>query len=359
MAQDRFTRNTFDAVEFLMESVEKPKIKFGGSSSSTTLNRFFNKLSQDIALMITRTNSLASRAARLEAGMIAQDGALSSAFQAVSSRVDAASAYDQVLAEFWNGVYVDETSATAEVDHDFGQVTLPIQSTTDLLVHQDVYGNTFISPEVEIAWATGAEPGTLDFQRDHPDGLRMLQGLQTWLLAEYDGTVWVKIKGPLQFRGLSPNVLELWPFPAFGVDLLEVAYQRAGTSFSSTWIALDLSYLPGYNTGTGEVDQSGPVRLHLPGEGITSIRIKMRTRSSTAWGMHKVKLYHRQYASSGNLTVKDPYSRTVGDIILRGKDPSELSELRTSKIGNSVTVNLTTTDATRTPVLTGILMNVS
>jgi hypothetical protein len=358
MASEKFNQGTFSSVEFLLESLESPKIKFGGSSSSTVLNRYFQRLSQDVSLMLTRTNTLAERARRLEMGAAAQSGALSAAFNSVVSRVDAASGYSQVLMEFWNGMYLHMPGTTADVNHYFGQATLPVISSTNLILFTDIYGNKFLSPETEIAWAVGSNPSALDFQRAHPEGLEMLKENQTWLLDAYNGDVWFTVKAPLQFKGMAPNVIELYPFPAFGVDLVEVAYKEAESSYSSLWTPIDLTYLPGYNPATQVVEQCGPVRIFLEGKGISIIRVHMRTRTNTAWGIHKFRVFHRQYASTATLTVKDPYSRTIGATIVRGKDPAALSDLTISKSGPQATVTLTTPDSTKTPVITGILADV-
>jgi hypothetical protein len=82
---DRYDRNTFESVEFLVESSEAPKIKSGGSSSSNILNRFFSSLSQDVTLLATRANILADRSSRVEKGCTAMSGALQSSFTSLSS----------------------------------------------------------------------------------------------------------------------------------------------------------------------------------------------------------------------------------------------------------------------------------
>lgn len=357
MSNDRFRIQTFESTHFLIESTEAPKIKAGGSSNSSILNRFFNAASQDMAMLATRTNILASRADRIETGVAAQTGALLSAFQSVQSSVNAATGYTQILFDLHDSFYINESTSTAAIDHVFGQATLPIQGTTDLLVQTDIYGDKYVSPEVEVSYAVGNTPGALDYLVD-PDSIFMLRDEQQWLRPATTQTVWIKLKAPLQFRGLTPNVLEIWPFPCLGLDLHEVAYQAAGGSFTSTWIALDLSYVFGYSASNGVVSPMGPVRLHLPNTPIAQIRIKMVPRFNTTWGLHKLKVYHREYDSSATLIGRDPYSRTIGDTIVRGKDPSDLSTLSVNKQGSQVTVNLTSTDTGYTPVITGILVDI-
>jgi hypothetical protein len=361
---DRFDRNTFESVEFLIESTEAPKIKAGGSSSSNILNRFFSALGQDISLLATRANILASRSNRIEKGSAEQGSALQAQFVALSSRVDSASSYTQILADMYSTFYIANGSETSvEFDYRFGQATLSTLGTTDLLLQTDVYGNNYISPEVQFSYSTVpaasiASLSIASFITD-PDGIFMLKEEQTWVKDTDVGQTkgYVRIKAPLQFRGLSPNVIELWPFPAFSTKLRKVSYRRANDP-EDTWTHLDLSYLPNYSTASGLVNYFGPVRLHLDNVPISELVIEIDVTGSDVWGFKKIKVYHREYSSVGNFTVEDPYSRTVGNITLRGKDTALLSTFTNAKIANQAVVYMSSTDSAVTPVITGVIMDI-
>lgn len=363
---DRYNRSTFESVEFLIESTESPKIKAGGSSSSNILNRYFNSLCQDVALLATRSNILASRSNRIEAGCSAQSGALSASFSSLSARVDAASAYNQVLADMHSEFYLDTTNLNwnCDLDQNFGQATLPVLSTSDLLVQLDVYGNKYISPDTTFSFSSNNASGisymsVTDFVQD-PEGIFMIREDQTWIQDVLSGQVrgFIRIAAPLQFLGLTPNVLEIWPLPAFEMALRKVSYRLSGDP-ENIWTDLDLTYLPGYNSTTLVVDKFGPVRLHLDNEAIVEIAIEVDTSMSTVWGFKRIKLYNRQYASNGVVIGMDPYSRTVGNAILRGKDPDVLSTFSISTTNNKVSVAISAPDSTSTCVLTGILFSVT
>lgn len=342
-----------------MESLYNPKIKSGGSSSSNLLNRFFDTVSQEMGLMLARTNALALRCDRLELSSINQAGALLAQLQSVSTRVDAASGYTKILCDLHQATYVDTLNTTADISYDFGQATLPVRSSTNLLTQQDAFGNTQISNEVDISYAVMDSPSTLDFISD-PEGIYMLREEQAWVLPQVatDTVVWTKIKAPLQYRGLIPNVLELYPLPSFALELLEVSYQLAGQSFTSSWTPLDISYLPLYSSVSSSVDPVGPVRIHLPGVPLSQIRIKMKAKMNTVWGWSAIKLFHREYDNQATLVVQDPYSRTVSQPLLRGKDPAELSLLSTSLNSSTASITLTTPNTINTPVITGVILNV-
>lgn len=361
---DRFDRNTFESVEFIIESAEAPKIKSGGSSSSNILNRFFTALGQDISLLATRANILASRSSRIEKGSAAQGGALQAQLVSLSARVDTASSYTHILADMHSAFYIDNGSeVNVDFSYMFGQATLSALSTTDLLIQNDVYGNNYISPEVQFSYSTtpGASISSMsiaNFTQD-PDGIFMLKEEQTWIRDTITSQTkgYVRIKAPLQFRGLTPNVLEIWPFPAFAMKLRKVSYRVAGDP-EDTWTHADLTYLPGYNIGTGVVDYVGPVRVHLDNRPISELVLEFDVTGLDVWGLKKLKLYHREYDSSGSFVVEDPYSRVIGDISLRGKDPTTLSTFSNTKTSNQVTVNISSTDSAYTPVITGVIMQV-
>lgn len=358
---NRFERLTFEGLEFLIESTEAPKIKAGGSSSSNIFNRYFSALGQDIALLATRTNVLARRSTRIEQACSAQAGALSSQLSALSSGVDAVSGLSQILATIFKSTYIYVPNTDCNLDYTFGQATLPVLSTTDLLVQEDVYGNRYVSPEVSLHYSTVtvsamADLALSDYQFTS-DAIFMLKQDQSWVVTKGSETkVTLKLTAPLQFRGLTPNVLEIWPMPALATTLEYVGYRAAGAA-ADVWTSVDLSYLPNY-TASG-LYPAGPVKIHLPNTPIVEIAMRFDVSSSSVWGLHKLKVYNNQYASSARLTVQDPYSRTVGTVQLRGKDPVDLSSLTVTTATNKAEISLTTTDSAKTPVITGVIMPVS
>jgi len=360
---NRFDRISFQSANFLVESADTPKIKAGGSSNSNVLNRFFNAVSGDISLLATRSNILATRSLRIENAAIAQSGALNATLTSLSTRVDAASGYTQILASIHSSNYVDNTS-TADISQIFGQALLPISSSTDLIVQTDVYGNKIVSPEIEVSYAqsTATSPSSIsiDTFQANDDGVYMLKEEQLFIQpGSTSSTSWFKIKVPLQFRGLNPNILEIWPFPAFDCELKGVWYQKLGDSNTGTWYSLDLSYLPGYDTSSLTVKKAGPIRLMLSGDPISQLCFGLKPSSANYVGVKRVKLYHYEFGNTATLVLKDPYNRTLGNVFLRGKDPSDLSLLNISKVGNKATITLTSTNATNSPLITGSVISVS
>jgi hypothetical protein len=355
--EERFNRRTFESPDFLLEAAEAPKIKAGGSSSSNILNRFFSALAKDLSLLGTRTNLLATRSSRVESMATQQGAALQAAFQGLATAIEAVTG-GVVFAEMHSQRYV-HPSTTADVDQTFGQATLPVRSSTNLLVQTDVYGNPFVSPEVEVSYAhtavQGSPPGSLSFQVD-PEGIYMLRGEQMWVRPDGNTDMnWVKVRAPLQFRGLTPNVLEIWPAPSLIMDLAGVWYRKAGDSSGGTWYSVDISYLPGYQSGSCK--HFGGVRVILPNEPISEIAIGLKANTATAWGLERLEISHVEYESSATLIVREPFSRTISsDVVLRGKDPSNLALLSLTVNANQASIAMTSTDSSRTPVITGAIL---
>jgi hypothetical protein len=356
---NKFDRTTFESPNFQLETSEAPKIKYGASSSSNILNRYIETLARDLRNLLSRSSAIAQRTDRVLNLASSQSAALLGQFQDLSSRVNQASGYSKILCGMFSSFYVDLLNTTATLDYNFGQATLPIQASTDLLTQTDLAGRAKVSSEVELSYAVGSSPAALEYVID-PDAVNMLKDEQTWVLGPVptNTIVWTKLKAPLQYKGLTPNVLELWPACSFALDLLEVSYLGAGESFTGSWVPLDLSYLPNYQQAGNKVAFCGPVRLHLPNIPMSELRIKMQARAQTYWGWSRIKLYHRDYENSAVLVVQDPYSRSVSTPFLRGKDNTQLSQLSTTINGSSARVNLSTTNSAQTPVITGIILNV-
>lgn len=354
---NRFLVPRFEIAEFLMQSSSYPKPKPGESSSSNLLNRYFEAVSADMNLQYTRTSKLASRCSSILTAMAVQSTALLAAFQEVSTKVDAASGYDKILADLYSQTYVDTGSTSANINYNYGQATLPVKSTNDLIRFVDVYGNVSISPEVELTYSL----------EDPPEDYLVVNGFEYMLAGKHpvlitelsSGDVcYTVLKAPLQFRGLTPNVLELLPIPAFGLDLMSVQYLESGDSYTGNWEDADITYLPRYDTVNDFVPAVTPVRIHLPNVGISAIRIKMRARSDTVFGWYSIRVFHTEYENSGVLVLEDPYSRTISKPLLRGRDQAALSLLNVALNANQATVTLTTTDSSTTPVITGMVLDV-
>ena len=357
-------RTAYSSTSFMLETPQAPKIKAGASSSSDILNRYFTSLSQDLALLTTRTNILAERCSRVDAISRAQGAGYVNLFNSLSARVNAASGQTQVLADMFSSFYVDNSNET-QIDYEFGQCILPVASSTDLIVSTDIYGNNYIGTNTqflvcETAVATGAPPSIGMFEPD-PEGLYMLRGDQSYVHENQSSNngVYVIVTVPLQYLGFNPNILEIWPLPIGLMDLTGVWYQESGTSAAGGWNSLDLSYLQGYNTHTGHVDKLTPVRLHLPNDTVGQFCFAFNLNGAQTWGLSKIKLRHNEYQSTANLVITDPYSRTMGDVLIQGKDPvTILSNLTKIITANQAIITVDTVQSSYTPVITGLIIQV-
>lgn len=357
-------RKTLESPGFLLESAEAPKIKPGGSSSSNVLNRWVQSLVQDVTLMATRLNALATQSDRLSAGADAQGATMSATLNSLQTQVDAMTVSGRVLVGLHTNRYINEGLSQCNVSSVFGQATLPIRAQTDLLVQQDVYGGAYISPEVELSYAYSSvdeafQVSQIDALQNwtvDPSAIYMLRDEQIWLVDRPTGArrVFVRLRAPLQFRGLSPNVLDLRAFPYFAPDLQAVLYRRAG---DTAWTRADISYVPNWDA-SDVCYEVGPVRIHLPNEPLVEIAIVLDVLDVPSWGFHSIKLWHTEYEASGKLVIDNEFG-PIGSVVLRGKDPASLSGLTVNVTGSRAEIALTSADTSRTPVLTGALMKTS
>lgn len=357
-------RTAFSSTSFMLETPQAPKIKAGSSSSSDILNRYFTSLSQDLALLTTRTNILAERCQRVDSISTIQGAGYLNLFNSLTSRVNAASGQAQILADMFSAFYVDPSNQ-AQIDYVFGQCTLPVASSTDLIVSTDIYGNNYIGSNTqflisETTSATGLPPSVSSFQPD-PEGLYMLRGDQSYVHKNQlaNTSVYVMVTVPLQYLGFNPNILEIWPLPIGVMDLTGIWYQQSGNSSTGGWINVDLSYLQGYNASSGYVNKLTPIRIHLPNDSIGQFCFSFNLNGAQTWGLSQIKLKHNEYKSNANLIITDPYARTMGNVLLRGKDPvTKLSNLNVLTTANQSVITLDTVQSNYSPVITGIIIQI-
>lgn len=355
----KFSQRLESAV-FVSETVEAPKIKGGGSSSSTVLNRYHDALAKEMAGLTLLTNEHASRSTRVADMAQAQAAATSGLFDSLSTRVDVlASGSPLVLADLFGSRYVSSAvgETTVEVNELFGQATLPIKGETDLLVQQDSKGDLVASSEVSLYYTYESSP-TADKLIKSPEGMGMLLRRQAWLGKEAR-PVWIVLEAPLQYLGLSPNVLEIYPLPAFGMDVSSLSVELV----DGGWTSVDCSYLPRYTNagayaGLNYIQRAGPLRIHLPGSPVTRIRFRLHPLSGAPWGLYDLRVKAVEYEQSGSLTVLDPYGRAISEVTIRGKDPTTLANLVTDATSNKVRIELSSTTTKSSPVITGVVMRI-
>lgn len=352
-------RSSLSSPIFEYGSATSPNIRWGGASSSNTLNRYFAALLNDMTLLAGRTASLAARSDDIVSLSDAQGAALSGMYVNLSNRIDAiASGNSFVLADFHSPLYIQ--SNTGSHSQLYGQITLPTNSATELLTVTDVYGRKWAPDDVVVSYAITAdatEPAESAYLPNE-DARLMLTEDESWLLPSIPAGsyVWVRVDSPLQYEGMAPNALDFHVLPTFGFDLMEVAFRGSSSPSAGGWTGVDLNYLTGWNGSY--VSSCGPVRVHLPSVTSRAYRVCLRSRVSTAWGVQKLSVKSIEYGSSSVLTLANPYGKNVSSATVVGKDVDTLGNLSIIISGSTVEVDLLATDTGATPVLTGVLMRV-
>jgi hypothetical protein len=357
-SSNKFTTK-LESLGTVIDSLDAPKIKAGSSSSSTILNKFHDALTKDLASLVVFINQLVFKANRIVDGTATQAAALNSPLTTLETRVDTLIDTNFVLADFFTSRFISTSGSdtTAEIDNVFGQATLPVTATTNLLVTTDSFNNSQVSREVQLGYSTATSPQTSDFI-ESGEWIGMLLRKNVWVIDSSTQPVWVKIKAPLQYLGLNPNTIEIYPYPCWGVDISNVQYQAAGASTGDGWTDFDISYLPGYDAGTSKILGAGPLRIHHDGTPLSQIRFKLTPKSAYNVGLYDFKITSREYSQTASLTVKDPNLRTLTGVTIYGKNPTDLALLPTTGTTNKVRIDMSSTSTLSTPVISGVVMEI-
>lgn len=357
------------SIKFQLGGSNRPKITSGGSSDTTTLNRYFDALSQDISSITYEFLDLVDINQDLKLYADAQADGFQGIFTAIETTLANLSSTGQVLANPASTSYIDGTN-TAELTGKYGQATLPIASSNNLLVYSDVYGENYIPQDVRVVWGTTQSVGTNLFTTEptwnyDPNIERVLLGTGPWIRPWNFSTgssttiIWVKIELPLKFQNQRPNVLEFTPCPVFSQKLVGAYYTASINEPTSNWTAIDMTYQIGYNPdqyGNSYVNNVGPTRLFLPDETMSAIIFGFKLDTETSWGLGSMSLTHKLFETTAQYVVQNPYGN-ISSIAIIGKDPSDLANLSQTISTNTASIQLGTTDPSITPVITGVIMD--
>lgn len=352
--------------EFQLGSSSLPKIKPGGSSSSTQLNRFNKAVSDDLALLTNTVQKTVEDYADFVQYSYTQAAGFQSVFSAIESRIQTltASGISKTLADVSSTTLVDSDATTAAIAKEYGQATLPIQSSTNLLVVQDVYGDNYVPEGIRISYGItdrGQDPS--EWISD-PKAIDMLKGDGPWIkpfpLDRNAGEIafFIRLEFPYTYSGLEPNVLEFNLAPTYLANLVSLKYQSAISGPGSSGTDIDFSYLVGYNEvlyGNQYVNQIGPSRVFLPKESLRSITLEFHLDSNSSWGLGSLALKHLEFEESAQLKVQNPLG-SISGIYLKGKDENDLADLSYSIDSTTCTVQMSNTDPFYSPVITGVVL---
>lgn len=357
------------SINFQLGSANLPKIRTGGSSDTNTLNRYFQALSEDMATITYEFLDLIEVNQDLKIFADLQANGFQNVLTSIESRVASITPTGQVLADPSSTNYI-HGSNTASLSGKYGQATLPIATSNDLLFYQDVYGNNYVPENIRVVWdivTKGTDPilNASEPAWEYDDSIeRAILGTGPWIRnfshssSASNSTIWIKIELPFRYQTQRPNVLEFIPLPVFSHKLIGVYYSSSINEVSSNWVKVDTDYLLGYNPdiyGNEYVNNVGPTRLFLPNTDISSIMIGFRLSSAGYYGLSSINLKHVTFDTNAEYVVQNPYGNISGISIL-GKDPNDLATLSQSINTNSATITLGTADPSETPVITGVIM---
>lgn len=338
----------------VVESINNPVLVRGGPSSSDTLNRINSNIQTDILELSNKIDDL-DRKQRLTSVYLSQQAigiqALSSYLQTILPSVPS----NRGVADFYSTEYIDATN-TAEVDTNFGQVTLPVLSTQEKMFTVDLNGETWIPDESRIKFYVNNTytPGTIptddNFLYSTEDHLGIGSQADTFFLGGQTASqTYVYLKGTipqtLNVHKLA-NRLTFYPVPAFVHNLVGAYYKKT----DGTWNSIDISYIIGYSTD--KVTFLGPTRVHFTPSEIDEVCIVLQVNGW--WGLQQFGVQLVEYDTSANLVVdmSDFNLGTINTVTLGGKDPSILSRYNPTVSSSIITVGINQTQSYSSPILT-------
>lgn len=366
---------TLSTIGSVISTAANPVIKYGGKSSSETLQKISDNFRSDLLAISNEITDVADAISISQSIFVVQSASLASSLSTFTGLVSSlittiASAQNRALIDMHSTLCVESspltggTATMADVSPTYGQATLDITNSLDKLVTEDINGDIWVPSSVELGYCyktTGTTPPQLnDYIVEEDFTLALDKKIDTvWMkTAPSTGDVWIRVKVPLEyFSSALANCIVLHPFPALTHDLIDV-YLVDGSGVMSP---VDLSYLTGYSTINEYVETFGNSRIFFEPRNVSEIVIHLRISNTdnTYWGFSRIELKMLDFASTSNLHIN------VGNIItdasytspvytLNGKDPDALAFLSSTISDMEVEYYMTQRVAGTTPVITNI-----
>ena len=344
----------------LVDTSEFPILTRGGPSSSHVLNKINERIQQDIVQLNSEIQQL-DRTQRLVSIYLQQQAVgIQAIVNSLQTLIPAAPS-NRGVADFFSTDFI-HVDNTANVDQDYGQVTLPILSIQEKLHSVDSQGNVWVPDDSRITflpqtgYTAGNVPDDSLFFSSVEDHYGIGNQPDTFFLGGYLNTesyLYVKATLPqtLNTHRLS-NRLTFHPVPAFSHSLVGAYYRKTDGS----WNQMEFDYLPGYTNVTVPPQASflGPTKLHFQPAEITQVCIVMK--ASGWWGIQQFGVQLVEYGSSANLVVDmSSYNPTaITSVLLSGRYSSILNRYISTITGSKVSTALSQTEAYSSPVITAV-----
>jgi hypothetical protein len=363
-------------------TADRPIIKHGGRSSSDQLSRMVDNITSDIIQLYTTASDQSddlSLANRLFSSQVQTLGNIietlrESIYGYNQFLIDSAtSGLLRSLVGFYTNDFVISSGTTAEINNNYGQVTLPILHTYEKLVSEDLRGNRFIPKETRIAYTTTTSAYPTD-DSEYIDDINTTKALDgrgdtAWTIdVVSEDLLWIKVRIPdsLNTNKLI-NSIYVNPYPTLLHNLCGIWYKIPGGTWQST---NGLTYQEGYRLNidnpvagetSGVVQAAGNIRVLFTPVQSSEILFAFQVKGKI-FGFYEVGAQYLDFQKEGTLevdfsTFMDDFSgSTLTTVLLSGKDPSSLNTSVQKTIdGETATFNLVqTVPVGSTPLITTV-----
>jgi len=336
-----------------LESLINKKPKSGGVSSSEDLNKFLTALNNDLFnlyYLSARTRDVAYWMSTLSS---VENSALTSIISTLTTAVAAISGTTR-YADFYTSSFVHSATSGSQ-STTYGQITLPISSSTSNTYLVDNANNRIIHDGIEVKYVktnSTVQPSSSLFTEvlDLNDVFSPIRPL----VLDADSTdhyMWLWFRQNSRLTNLITNCFTLDVWPAFCSDLKTVKIR----SFGGNWESHDISYLPLYS-GSTAASVSG-IRLLFDGrtKDVSDVMVCLDTKTLTKIGFHSFDFLSNNYSNTATIVVKHPTAGTLTEVFsLEGKDLGDVLAYLSS---NRISIILTSSSNYFTPVLKGVEYN--
>ena len=340
----------------LIESTDNPVLTRGGPSSSEVLNTINKRIQTDIINLNSKLQDLDRKYSLLSVYLEQQAIGIQGLANSLQTLIPASPA-GRGVADFYSTDYVDSTN-TAVIDQDYGQVTLPILSVQEKMHSIDSQGTIWIPDDSRLRFLTsstytaGTIPSDDSFFNSIEDHYGIGSQIDTFFLGGYmetEGDAYLKAVLPQALNThMLANRITFHPVPAFSHKLVDAYYRKTDGS----WNKIEIDYLTGYSSITDEVSYLGPTRLHFQPSEITQVCLVLKV--SGWWGVQQFGVQLVEYGSTANLVVDmSSYNpTTINTTLLGGRYSNVLNTYSSTVTGNKVSVALSQSEAYSSPVIT-------
>jgi len=338
-----------------LESLISKKPKAGGISSSEDFNKLLTALNNDLFKLYFSSSRLRDALDLTNTFSSTENAALTSLISSLTTAVGTIAGTTR-YADFYSSSFV-HSSPTGSLDSQYGQITLPINSSTSNVYIVNDSNHRIVHEGIEVKYAktnSTTQPSSSSFTEilDLNDIFSPIRPIS--LDADLtDHYMWLWFRQNTRLTNLVTNCFTLDVWPAFCSDLKVVKIR----SFGGNWETHDFSYLPLYSGGTASSISSFRLLFDGRTKDVSDVLVCIDTKTLTKIGFRSFDIKNNNYDTTGTVVVKHPSAGTLTEVFsFEGANTNELLGYLSS---NRINIIFNSNSSYFTPILKGVEYNLT